>query len=202
MVQPFLKEGLHLERRLFHLLVGSSLPVLGLVLSREMAILVCGALAGLAIVVEAARFTLPDLNRLLVGWFGMLLRKGEEGRVTGATYMVMAALLTFVLYRPFVAVPALFFLSVGDPVAAAVGLRWGRARFWGKSLEGTAALFLASLAMAGIMLVALDGSRWWVMVVGAGVAAVVELLPLRLNDNVTIPVLGGGAMALANRLGL
>jgi len=40
----------------------------------------------------------------------------------------------------------------------------------------------------------------WVTILGAFVAAGVELLPLRINDNLVIPIVSGGVMELAVRM--
>ncbi len=50
------------------------------------------------------------------------------------------------------------------------------------------------LSLAGI------GLLWGVVVLGALVAAGVELVPLPVNDNLVIPIVSGGIMQLALRL--
>ena len=66
----------------------------------------------------------------------------------------------------------------------------------GVLLGGLLAAMLAGfvLSMTGI------GPLWEVMILGALVAAGVELIPLPVNDNLVIPVVSGGVMELALRL--
>ena len=62
-------------------------------------------------------------------------------------------------------------------------------------------LFTAFVAVAmGVVavLVATGGVPYhWGLLIGAGVAGLVELAPLRLDDNLTIPLLSGAAMRLS-----
>jgi uncharacterized protein (TIGR00297 family) len=90
-------------------------------------------------------------------------------------------------------------LAAGDGVATLVGRRFGRARLpWNrdKSIAGTAA-FVAAGATAGVAL------AWWVRpavvpapspwftvgapVLAAIVAALIESMPVRLDDNISVP---------------
>ena len=86
-------------------------------------------------------------------------------------------------------------------MATAVGERFGRTKIvGGKSLEGTLAFFAAAV-MSGVLLslTALP-LPFGLLLAGAVVAAAVEVLPLPLNDNLTIPVISGGAMELIARM--
>jgi glycerol-3-phosphate acyltransferase PlsY len=71
-----------------------------------------------------------------------------------------------------------------------VGRAWGRARLFGKTLEGTAACLL-SCAVIALLVPHLPLRAGWV---GAGVAALVELLPIPVDDNLSIPIFSGWAM--------
>ena len=175
---------------------GSTIPLLGLFFSRELMMILVGALAALALILELARFTFPTLNRLLVRWFSPLLKDVEEGRVTGATYLILAALLAFILFDKYIAVTALFLLSLGDPMAALVGSRAGGLRLFGKSPQGSAAFVVVGLGVTGVLSMTGPLTFQWALTVGVIIAAIVELLPLPLDDNVTVPLIGGGAMTL------
>ncbi len=175
---------------------GSTIPLLGLLFSHDFMVTLLGILVGVALLLELARFTLPSLNSILVLWLSPLLKGAEERKVTGATYMILAALLAFILFDRTVAVLALFFLSLGDPMAALVGGRVRRARIFGKSPLGSVAFFVVGLVTVAVLSVVSVVSFQWTLALGAGVAALVELLPLPMDDNVTVPLLSGGAMVL------
>jgi len=182
-------------RRLFHIAAGSYLPLLGIFLQLGVMVPLLAGLSGLAIVVETSRFVFPTLNRLLVSLFGVLLKGVEARKVTGATYMIVAALGCFTFYDKGAAVSALFFLSLGDPVAALVGERVGGPRLWGKSPWGTLAFFGVALATVGVLSGSGAVEFHWALIVGAAVASLVELIPLPVDDNLAIPLLSGVIMA-------
>ncbi len=84
---------------------------------------------------------------------------------------------------------------LGDAFAALAGRAYGRTRFFGKSLEGYAAGLLVCLGWGAW--VALGGHLPWpVVIVGAMVASLVELLPIPLDDNLAVTLAAGYAMKL------
>jgi glycerol-3-phosphate acyltransferase PlsY len=101
----------------------------------------------------------------------------------------------FWLFEKEIAAMSLCFLAVGDPVAGIVGEKWGSKKIWGKSFEGAMACFVSCLVL-GICLgnTALSVS-FLAALAGSFCAALVEFLPLHLNDNFTIPIAVAGVMA-------
>ena len=181
-------------RRLFHLIAGSSIPVAGVFASDMGMIAALAVLSAGGLGLDSARFRLSWLNRQFLRWLAPLLKPDEGHRVTGATYLVVGALFTFLFYGPEVAVPAMLFLSVGDPVAALVGRRMPGPRIFGKSPGGSAAFVVVSLALVGVLVGAGANEYHWGLLVAALVAALVELLPAPPDDNLTIPLIAGAVM--------
>ena len=159
---------------------------------------VMAALSGLAIATEAVRFLLPDLNRRMLKVFRPLLKESEEKRITGATYVALSALVCFLVFDPDVAVAALFFLALGDPAAAFVGRRMhGRVlgwRFFSKSPVGTLAFMAVGAAVVGVLSAGGAVDYHWGLLVGAAAAALIELAPSVIDDNLTIPLISGAVM--------
>ena len=185
-----------LERRLFHLLAGSSISVLVLLLPGAWTVGLLATLCGVALTMEALRLLWPSLNALVFRWLGVLFKEREWRRPTGATYMVLGALVASLVFRQEVAALSLLFLSVGDPAAVVVGSRARGARLWGKSFQGTAAFVVAALALAAIVAGGTGLDFGWALVIGAVVAAAVEMMPGPVDDNLKIPLLSGAAMTL------
>ena len=154
------------------------------------------ALSGLAIVVEVARLRLPGLNRWAIRWLSPLLKTSERHAITGATYIALASLIAFLIFDKSVAIAALLFVSLGDPAAALVGSRVPGPRIAGKSPIGTLAFLIVGLATASVLMATDVLEHHWSVGVGAGVAALVELVPLRIDDNLTIPLASGAAITL------
>ena len=153
-------------------------------------------LAGLAILFEITRLRLPTMNRHAIRWLSPLMKTSERQSITGATWLIAASLVAFLAFDKPIAITALLFLSLGDPAAALVGSRVPGPRIAGKSPFGTLAFLVVGLATAAV-LVAVDVLEYhWALGVGAAVAALMELLPLRIDDNLTVPLISGAAITL------
>lgn len=181
-------------RRLFHLFAASSIPTVAIFTSSGVMVPLMATLSGVALATEAVRLKVPSLNRVLYSKLKPLLKVTEDRRVTGATYVAISALISFLLFDEHVAIVALFFLSLGDPAAALVGGRIGGWRVFGKSPIGSVAFFIVALAAAGVLSASDVLSFHWGLAMGAAIAALVELVPTGLDDNITIPLISGAVM--------
>ncbi len=181
-------------RRLFHIIAGSSIPLAGIFLSETTMVWALVVLAAGGLALDLARFNLPWLNRIFMGLLTPLLKSDEAAHITGATYMIVAALLVYVLFGKDVAIPAMFFLSLGDPVAALVGRRMPGPRILDKSLFGTAAFMGVGAGAMGVLVAAGGIDHHWGLWVGVTVAGAVELASIPPDDNLAVPLLAGTAM--------
>jgi len=191
----------HIGRKLYHLLGGLGLLSLYYLLGRERALWTYTLLAGAVLLVDISRLKVPAFNRFFFDHFGSFLRENERERLTGTAPYILGIGLSLLFYRSDIATAAVCFLAVGDVAATTVGERYGRTKIIGqKSLEGTLA-FVAAASAAGFLL-NLAGVHLMHGLVMAGVitAAATELLPLPLNDNLTVPLASGGVMELISRL--
>lgn len=183
-------------RRLFHAAATIILPTLSFFLPRPAFLILAWAALLAFLVLEVVRFASPSVNSRFTKVFRPVLRAREEKGPHAAVYVLISTVVCFWVFPQPVAAAALFFLALGDASAGLVGERWGRVRIGNKSLEGTLSFFAASLA-AGFLLraaaVPLPGAT---IALGAFVAAAVELLPLPWDDNLTVPIAAGLAMAL------
>ena len=91
---------------------------------------------------------------------------------------------------------AIYTLAVADPLAAIVGIRFGRRRIArDRTLEGSLAFSAATLVITAFVLgwgtdapgLAIAGASGMIALAAAGC----ELLPLRIDDNLTIPLFVG-----------
>lgn len=68
---------------------------------------------------EFIRFRVPAINRWFFSSCKSLLREEEASCLTGASYMLIASFIVFLVFQRDIAVVALSFLAVGDPLAVA-----------------------------------------------------------------------------------
>ena len=179
------------QRRLFHAVVGSAVPVLAWLLPGYLPELLTGVLALASLALDLTRFRLPWLNRIFLKFLSLLLKKEENSRVTGATYLLIAASLCFLFFDKSIALAVLLFLSLGDPAAALIGRAVAGPRLFGKSPIGTLAFAVVSFAVIAVLVATGVTEFRWVLVLAAVVAGLVELAPIPLDDNLTVPLFTG-----------
>jgi dolichol kinase len=153
------------------------------------------SLTAIAIAVDVIRIHDRRFRHFFGRFFGGLLREHEHFGLTGATYLLLAALLALELFPRPLAATALGFTILGDGVAALVGKAWGRVRFFNKTLEGALGGLVACLAWASLLVYA-GFVPWPVAVCGALTASLVEILPIPLDDNLGITLISGYVMRL------
>ena len=150
-------------------------------------------------------FIFLDFSRTRIGWiktifgkmFNFMLRTHElDGRLTGATWVVIGSFLTVALFQKEIAILALLFMGLGDTVAALFGAHFGRIRIWEKTVEGT----LAGLVVCLMVSVCFPGMSVWVRTGGAISAMIAELIPLPVDDNIRIPIISGTIMMFLSSL--
>ncbi len=176
-------------RKLIH--IGYSIvPFIYLLTDKKTIIVITAALSVYMVTLDLARLKFKWLHDLYLKVLGKILRNHEfdnsRAFFTGGTYLVLASLFCFIFFEKHVAISALLITTFGDTFAALIGKSIGRVKFWGKTLEGSIAFFLTGLVVLYFM-----GLLGGILLVPAIIALVVttifELLPLPIDDNVTIP---------------
>lgn len=174
-------------RKLIHV-TGSLIPLayLFLDITKPQALLILGILALPFVLADILRLWWPTLNRWFIHWFHGAMRPGEETRLTGSTYYVLACWVTILVFERNVAVAALLILAYADTAASVVGQALGGYRLGKEKTLSGAVAFLVTAFLVGLPffspITALGG---------AVIAAATECLPLPLDDNVTIPLVAG-----------
>tara|TARA_Y100000780_G_scaffold56930_1_gene49269 strand:+ start:1310 stop:1894 length:585 start_codon:yes stop_codon:yes gene_type:complete len=145
-------------------------------------------------------FIIFDILRHKVAWVkslftlfinSMLRSHEQEGKLTGATWVMIGAVISIILFSKPVAIIALIFMSLGDTAAGLIGQRYGKHKIWNKSWEGFfGGLFVCIIIGMNYSLLPLT-----ISLSGAVAAMVMEILPIPLDDNFKIP-LGAGAIMM------
>jgi dolichol kinase len=190
----------HIGRKLYHLIGGVGLLSLYSIIGRERALICYTTLFFIVLALDIIRLTIPSVNNFVVTRFSSFIRKNEAHKLTGTAPYILGIGLSLYAFSQPVATAAICYLAFGDVAATTIGERYGRTKIGNKSLEGTAAFVIASLAAGGFLVLIGSGTTPWVMVLGSLAAAGVELLTLPVNDNLMIPIVSGGVMELALRL--
>lgn len=169
-----------------------SIPVIYTFITRELALWLLVPVTAGFLVVDLARFYLPTVSRLFYRVFGWLLRRHEQDvkakRLNGATYVLLSAVLCVVVLPKLVTITAFAILIISDSTSALVGRRYGRRRFFRKSLEGALAFLTSAIIVVLASPKAGGGPVEYLLgFVAAAVGAVTESAST-IDDNISVPV--------------
>lgn len=123
--------------------------------------------------------------------FGFIMRPREKKSFSGSTTILFAALLVYLLYDLPIAAASMVIVVVGDTAAAVVGRLVGKIRLINsKSLEGTLAFIMFSL----LGMLVIPDLEFQLSLIGVLAGALFEILPIPIDDNISVPIIAGGIM--------
>lgn len=183
--------------RKFYHLSGLAIILIYSRMEREQGLVVLGSLLLIVTAIDIARLMIKPVNSFVYNHMASFIRESERTTLTGSPWYALGILCSAALYDLPIAIMAVAFLACDDVSATTVGEVWGRTKLWDgkKSLEGTAA-FIGAGVVAGVVISRFYPLSLAVIIPGAVAAAIIETLPLKVNDNLTIPLLSGAVMQL------
>lgn len=194
------RKGIHLAS------MGIPLVYLNVPYSLSMALLF--GLTALSVTIDVVKHYHQPTRKLFFRTFGSLLRSHETQQerllLTGASWVLIAAFLTLLLFPPVVAVTAFTILILSDTFAALVGRRVRSTKFLDKSVAGTLTFIVVSwmvVAFYGVTY-ALPYTYWLAGMVGGVVGGLAEAasIRLKLDDNLSVPFSVAACMIFLNEI--
>ena len=155
-----------------------------------------GTIACLVYILDRVRLHYPEILARASWVNHAFFRAEEQVRESAMIPYVIASLLTLLTFPKPIALIAITTLALADPASAIVGITWGRRRLLpNKSLEGSSAFLLVTCAVAATVLYLGSSASGGEIARAASLiglaAATFELVPLRIDDNLTIPLFVG-----------
>ena len=145
------------------------------------------------IVIDISRHFVPLIKSIFSFFFNKMLREHElKGKLTGATWVMIASCVSITLFSKPVAILSLVYMSLGDTAAGLIGQKYGKHRIGNKTWEG----FVAGLIVCIIIAINYDMLPKHIALSGALVAMIMEIMPIPLDDNFKIPLGSGGMMMM------
>ena len=145
------------------------------------------------IVIDISRHFIPLIKSIFSFFFDKMLREHElKGKLTGATWVMIASCVSITLFSKPVAILCLLYMSLGDTAAGLIGQKYGKHRIGNKTWEG----FVAGLIVCIIIAISYDMLPKYIALSGALVAMIMEIMPIPLDDNFKIPLGSGGIMMM------
>lgn len=186
-------------RKLYRL-TGLVFPAIYYFSNKKITLIVLGTVAFLTIVIEILRFRFPAFNQKIFSCFDFILKNREKKGISGTTYFLIASLLTIFFFEKAIAITALIFTVFGDAIAAIWGSSFGKIRIKDKSLEGSIACFILCFFIGMILIAIKVEINVKLVFFGAIAATLVEVLPVEIDDNLTMPIFSGLVMELVRFL--
>jgi len=188
-----------LFRKLIHL-TSLSIPIVYYFISTESAAIILAVLAGVALIIDLARYFHPEIGKIFYKIFGFLLREHEvdhkKKNLNGATYVLISALISVLIFPKPIFISAFAILIISDSLAALIGRKFGRRKFLSKSFEGTLTFFISACVV--ILFTPKIGNffeEYLIGIIGSLVGAIVENVSFKLiDDNLSIPLSVGFTM--------
>ena len=149
-----------------------------------------------AIVIEYLRVRSVVVKKIFDNFLISMLRLHEmNGKYTGATWLFIGSTLTVAVFPKEIAVISLIYMSIGDTVAGLVGRKFGKMKFYDKTIEGSLAGLIVCLLSGYLVQLSLP---LVVVFSGAFAAMFIELLPISIDDNLSVPLFAGTIMVIAS----
>ena len=134
-------------RKLWHLL-GNAIPVIYYFssLSSKKTAFIIFVIFLCVFALDTLRLLYRPFNNWFLNHFGILVKEKEKHGITGSTYYFLAISITIFFFPKDIATCAIFYLTLGDPIAAIVGHYLPITRiFKQKTLGGSLANFFTCL---------------------------------------------------------
>jgi dolichol kinase len=178
-----------------------SIPIIYYFISRGQALTLLLPLTLGFLIVDIARHYSSTVSRWFYRWFGWLLRKHEQDgsskRLSGATNVLLSACFCVLVFPKIITINAFAILIVSDTTSALIGRRFGKKKFFKKSLEGSLAFLVSALVVIAVAPKVDYGiTEYAIGAFAAAVGAIVEATSGLIDDNISIPISIGFTMWL------
>lgn len=199
--QPQITYSNEIARKSIHL-ASLLIPVIYLQLEHWKGISILVGITAFSLMVDALKHYHKPTRNLMMPLVGRLLRSHElrEDRfyLTGASWVLIAATTTFVVFPTSIGVAAFTVLIISDTSAALVGRQFGVRPFFDKSALGTATFMITAVAVVAVYghIYAQPWTFYTAGIVASVVAGVTEAASsrLRVDDNIAVPYSFAGTM--------
>jgi glycerol-3-phosphate acyltransferase PlsY len=159
-------------------------------------LILVGSVALPFLVLDLSRLFSKDVNIFFFKKVHHLYKSKEYKSFSSITLFLFGIFLSFLLFDKGIALLAVSFLIFGDFFSKFYGLHFGKKQIFGKTLEGSLAHFTVCL-ITSYLAIHYIAVPFAIGLLGAAVATLSELLPLRVNDNFSVPILSAAVMTVA-----
>jgi len=199
--------GNELARKAIHI-ASLGIPIIYLQVPHTFGIGLLVAMTITSLAIDVLMHYHEPTRALMMKLVGALLRQHEKQtehfRLTGASWVLIAATVTMFVFPTSIAVTAFTILIVSDTFAALVGRRYGNRRFLDKSFVGAVTFIATGVGVVLFYWVVYDLPLTFVLcgTIGSLVGGIMEAgsISLKVDDNISVPTSIGIVMWLLDIL--
>jgi dolichol kinase len=187
-----IKIGYELSRKAIHISY-SLTGFIYMLYGRELITILLSIAVVFMVAFDVGRAYSENIQKFYHFIFRKILREHEvdnrKSLFTGGTYLVISTFFIVLVFPMPVAVASIFIATFADSAAAIVGRLIGRIKIYNKTLEGSIAFFITGLII--ILLtpkVSVDSFEYQIAVFSLIICSVIEVLPVKIDDNLTLPL--------------
>lgn len=169
------------------------LPLLYLYTDRKFILIFVGSIALVFLLLDLIRLLSRKTNLLLFKT-PLIFKEKEKQTFSSISLFLTAIFLSFLLFPKGIGILAATFLIFGDVFAKIIGMTFGKIHIFKKTLEGSISYLLFSVILGLAFLPFLTGANLSMLILGAATAAIVELIPWGIDDNISVAILSGAVM--------
>lgn len=178
------RKGIHLT--------SLSIPIIYNFIERDLALMLLVPVTLSFLTVDLLRYYHRPTADLFYRIFRFMLRKHEQDeqakRLNGASNVLIAATLCVIIFPKLIVLTAFSILIVSDSFAALIGRKFGKRKFFRKSLEGSLAFFFfALLVIAVTPKIEYAPGEYLIGAVAALAGMFAEAASWKIDDNLSIP---------------
>lgn len=182
-----------LYRKSFHLLL-LIIPIIYCFIGKFYSVIILFSIAAILLPLDYSRKNNEKVKNIFNKIFSKILRPHEiQGdKLCGASFVAIAACITFLVFDKKVAVTAFAILAISDTMAAIVGRSVASEPFFEKSRAGAMAFFISGLVVVISCGIIFDAKFFFYFfaIIALVATTIIESRPsfLELDDNLTIPL--------------
>jgi dolichol kinase len=199
-----LRSDLHLLRKIWHIgtgLTGLFLHFkLGATTKETGVVLLSVAIAGFSI--DLLRSRIPALNNVVLKLMKPFMRDSEKDGMSGFPFYALGTAASLLLFSPEIAILSCLFLIFADPIASLFGIQYGSKKIYkNKSLEGAVAGFVTCFIISFLYMIRFSDTNINLLLfsmLSGVIGAASEVLSVKIDDNLMIPILSGAGMTMIN----
>lgn len=188
-----------INRKIYHI-AGLLFPIIMAVFSKKTALYASGTLFLGILFLDALRLEWKGFNLWILKKLPLMFKAQEVKRISASPYYLGGVFFTLLLFDPATATGGIIFLSVGDLAAVTIGRNFGRIRLFHKTIEGTMAFAISTIIVLSLLkvfgILYVGALSYKAIVIGSVLCAILEILPLEIDDNLTLPIVGAFILKL------